>query len=79
MFTDDGYMSTSILERGNWSGNIEMQIDVPKGTMCRWVDDGLTSCPGENELTLGRGQTMIITGVEDDPVTKRVIVHLRIM
>jgi hypothetical protein len=63
-YKDEGFMSTSIKAGGNWSGSVEMRISVPKGTPCRWVDNGLTSCPGENELIIQRGQTMLITRVE---------------
>lgn len=60
-FEDDGYMSTAI-EHGHWGGDVEMIINVPKGTKARWVDP-VSRNKGERELLLGRKQPMVITRV----------------
>lgn len=79
VFSDDGFMSTTIVEHGVWGGDIKMKIDMPQGTMGRWVGNGISHHNSEREFILARGTSMMITGVEDVPGTKGVIVHMRIL
>jgi hypothetical protein len=65
VYEDRGFLSTTRVENGIWSGNIKLQISVPKGTMCRWVRP-ISSHKSEQELLLGRNTKMVITEVAFD-------------
>lgn len=77
VFSDDGYYSTTIVEKGVWGGDIRLQIDMPQGTLGRWVGNGVSQHTNEKEFILARGTKMMITGVEDHG--RGVIVHMRVV
>lgn len=72
---DKGYMSTSTKSAEIWSwGEVNMLIDVPKGSNCIYVDNPphptLTTASGEYELLFPRGTKVKITKI--DKANKRI-------
>jgi hypothetical protein len=68
VYTDGGFMSTAIVERGTYGAGkeVKMIIDIPQGTKARYVDN-LSSNRGEKELILDRSTPMIVTKVDQRP------------
>lgn len=75
VYTDKGYMSTSLAEKVsssiyNVADAVEMQITVPKGTRALYMA-GESYLRSERELLLDRGTQLSIKSVTLDPKTKR--------
>lgn len=64
VFTDPGYMSTTIQPAGVFGGDVQMIIDVPKGSMARYVQN-ISSHKSEYEMLLARETKMIVKRVEE--------------
>jgi hypothetical protein len=58
--TDKGYMSTSISTTGAFSGEIEFQIKIPKGTTNAAYVAKVSEYKTEYEVLLGRGTRMTV-------------------
>jgi hypothetical protein len=64
-FHDDGFGSTTVVREKKASGNIFMEIEVPKGKgIGAWISP--IAQPDEYEFLLQRGTDYIITGVEQE-------------
>lgn len=63
--TDSGYLSTSIGRTPAFDHVIWVHLTVPKGTPAIYME-GVTECPGERELLLGRGLSYLVDQVEQD-------------
>lgn len=80
VWSDSGFFSTSVRPGGVFRGQaFQMNIEVPKGTPCRWVGNGISSHTGEQELILARDTPMIITSVEIPPGGGTIIVNMRVL
>lgn len=80
VWSDKGYLSTTIVQGGVWSGNVFIHIDVPKGSLGRWVGNGVSTHTGEREMILARGTKMMITKVEWNGQAKGIVnVFMRII
>jgi len=64
VFHDNAFVSTSINNKGGFSGSIKMKIHVPAGSKGAYMDGNmkLTHFPGEAELLLGRDSNFRIVG-----------------
>ena len=73
-FVDDGFVSTTVLNKKVASGNVFMEIDVPPGTgRGAWINPLSGSADEEWEFLLQRGSVFEITDVSevgDDVVVK---------
>ena len=73
-FVDDGFVSTTVLNKKVASGNVFMEIDVPPGTgRGAWINPLSGSADKEWEFLLQRGSVFEITDVSevgDDIVVK---------
>ncbi len=73
-FVDDGFVSTTVLNKKVASGNVFMEIDVPAGTgRGAWINPISGSADEEWEFLLQRGSVFEITDVSyvgDDIVVK---------
>ena len=56
---EKAFMSTSLLEKSNFSGNVKMIIEAPKGSTAAYIAD-LSRCFTEYEVLFDKGQEMII-------------------
>ena len=65
-FVDDGFVSTTVLNKKVASGNVFMEIDVPPGTgRGAWINPLSGSADEEWEFLLQRGSVFEITDVSD--------------
>lgn len=65
-FHDDGFVSTSVVREKQASGNIFMEISVPKGQgVGAWVNP-LSGKPEEYEFLLNRGTDFLVTDIGQD-------------
>ena len=65
-FVDDGFVSTTVLNKKVASGNVFMEIDVPPGTgRGAWINPLSGSADKEWEFLLQRGSVFEITDVSD--------------
>lgn len=65
-FHDDGFVSTSVIREKQASGNIFMEITVPKGQgVGAWVSP-LSGKPEEYEFLLDRGTDFVVTDIAQD-------------
>lgn len=78
VYTDNGFLSTSLSSEDSFGGNIQLEIEVPKGAKGAYV--GYISQQGhaESEVLFDRGQYMRILSVERDRYGNRRI-RARIM
>lgn len=63
VYHDDAFMSTTIKSEGVFSGDVQLIINAPKGTMGRYVQD-ISHHKSEQEVLLARGTKMVVTKVE---------------
>ena len=54
IFTEDSFLSTSLIEEGTIKGNYKITIWVKKGTQCSYVES-LSNFPEQKELLLNKG------------------------
>lgn len=67
-FHDDGFVSTSVVREKQASGNIFMEISVPKGKgVGAWVSP-ISGKPEEYEFLLNRGTDFTVTDISRDGV-----------
>lgn len=65
-FHDDGFVSTSVVRKKQASGNIFMEINIPKGQgVGAWVNP-LSGKPEEYEFLLNRGTDFLVTDIGQD-------------
>jgi len=92
-YAHQGYTSTAVVS-GKWSGEIDIVIEVPKGTRGRYLAGApgaeptnpvkptpgapLASMPGEMEFLLERGTSFTIQDARQDPSTGRWTVEVRV-
>lgn len=57
--SDKGFLSTSLIPEGQFSGNLVLKIDAPSGTKGAFIGD-LSVLPTEVEVLLQKGQNMLI-------------------
>lgn len=62
-FIDDGFMSTSVSEHWSWSGDVQIELFVPKGTMAQYVQT-FSYHTSEYELLLDKGTRIVIDSVQ---------------
>lgn len=60
---DDAFLSTSVRTDGVFSGDVQLIINAPQGTMGRYVND-ISIHSNEQEMILARGTRMVVTKVE---------------
>lgn len=72
IFSDKGFMSTSI-EKGNSFGGDLLEISVPKGSHGAYVGHISEAGHYETEVLFDAGQVMRITGVRRDEWGRRII------
>lgn len=63
VYHDKAFMSTTIKEAGVFSGDVQLVINVPKGTLSRYVND-ISIHKSEVEVLLARDTKMVVTKVE---------------
>lgn len=63
VYHDNAFMSTTIKESGVFSGDVQLVINAPKGTMGRYVQD-ISHHKTEQEVLLARSTKMVVTKVE---------------
>lgn len=65
VFQDKGFLSTSI-EKNTWSGNVHLEVEVPKGTPAAYVGGygNISAHPHEFELLLAAGLRYRVLKVE---------------
>ena len=78
VFTDNGFMSTSLAQEDAFGGAVQLEIEVPKGAKGAYV--GYISQQGhaESEVLFDMGQYIKILGVNRDQYGNRKI-HARMM
>ncbi|HEX2625672.1 MAG TPA: ADP-ribosyltransferase, partial [Candidatus Limnocylindrales bacterium] len=92
-YAHQGYTSTAIVT-GTWSGDIDIVIQVPKGTRGRYLAGApgaeptnplkpaagapLASMPGEMEFLIERGTTFTIQKATQDPSSGRWTIEVRV-
>jgi hypothetical protein len=62
-YTEPGY-SSAAAQGFNWSGNINIEIYVPKGSRVGGLVDPISSCKGEREFLIRRGQKFQIIDIK---------------
>lgn len=61
---NDGFTSTTVKRSEIFAGNLEMEIEVPKGTPSLWLN-GNSQLPNEQELLLAAGAKIKVLAVEE--------------
>lgn len=75
---DDGFFSSTIKERGVFGGDLTFIVDVPQGTMSRYVQDTISS-HNEYELILGRQTNMLVTKVETSSAPRKTTIFAQVL
>ncbi|GEL94149.1 ADP-ribosyltransferase [Cellulomonas composti] len=79
VYTQWGYTSTSTGANAAFSSKpVQLKIRAPRGTMASWVEP-YTSCHGEREVLLARGQQFYVHAVYQDPNTGQWVVEIEIL
>ena len=78
-YTDNGFMSTSLTPSDAFGGNVQLEIEVPKGAQGAYV--GYISQQGhsEEEVLFDRGQYLQILEVRRDQFGRRIIRALMLL
>lgn len=63
VFSDKGFVSTTIKQSGVFGGDVQLVIDVPKGARARYVQN-ISQHKAEQELLLARDTKIQVTEVE---------------
>jgi hypothetical protein len=64
-FEDKGFLSTSAAGRAAFGGEVALEIELPEGAPCMWVDN-FSQHPGENEMLLPPGMQFKILNVRKE-------------
>lgn len=56
---EKAFMSTSLLEKSTFTGNLKLIIEAPKGSTAAYIAD-LSRCFNEYEVLFDKGQEMMI-------------------
>jgi hypothetical protein len=68
VLVSDAFVSTSVNPNSAFSGDVKVEIEVPKGTPSLWVKPN-SAHPGEDELLLAAGSKIKIISVEVTPAS----------
>lgn len=65
-WVDGGFMSTSINRAHSWSGDVLLELKVPKGTPAAWAQ-AISNYKHEYEILLDAGTRIVVESVERSP------------